>query len=390
MAGFELIGKEEQNAVNLVFKNGGVLCRLGQEKLRKNHRFFTLEFEQAMAKWLKVKHVLAVTSGSAALKIALKAMRVGPKDEVIVPTFTFPATAAAVADCGATPVLVNINETLNMDPVELEKAITPRTKVIIPVHMLGVPCQMDEIMRIAKKHKLLVLEDSCEALGAKWKKEYTGNIGHIAAFSLEISKSITTGEGGLVVTNDKALYQLANEFHDHGHQNNPKLERGHDSARHYGLNFRFTELQSALGLAQIAKLDYILKKNKEHYLFLESQLKKIPDITFRTIPENSTPTYEALIFYLPTAKQAKIFVEKMTENGLGTAKTPGAFEWHFAGFWHFIFKEFGYTKKQLWTKCLPSYEILARTIALPIMVKTTKKDLEKTAKTLQKIAATVL
>ena len=164
MPGFELVGKEERKAVNNLFDDGGVLFAHGFDNMRSG-RYHVREFEKQFAKYLGVKYAQAVSSGTAALKVALVALGVKRGDEVITQSFTFVAVAEAIVDVGAKPVFVNIDETLNMDPNELEAAITDRTAAIIPVHMLGVSVEQDKIHKIAKKYKLPVLDDACESLG---------------------------------------------------------------------------------------------------------------------------------------------------------------------------------------------------------------------------------
>ena len=149
-------------------------------------------------------------------------------DEVITQSFTFVATVEAIIALGATPKIIDINETYNMDPDLLEKEITNNTKLIVPVHMLGNPCEMDKINKIAIKNKIPVLEDGC-SLGASFKGKFVGNLADVCVFSLDFAKTITCGEGGLITTNDQNIFKYCKEFHDHGHENNPKLPRGRDT-----------------------------------------------------------------------------------------------------------------------------------------------------------------
>ena len=203
MPGFEIIDKKEKKAVNSIFKEGGVLFAHGFERMRK--KFHIREFEKMFCKKFKCKHSLAVSSGTAAIKIGLKALGVKPGDEVITQAFNFIATVEAIVDVGAKPIIVNVDDTLNMNVEDLKKAITPRTKVILPVHMLGVPANIGSIMKFAKAKKIKVLEDNCESVGARFNKKYLGTIGHIGVLSFDFGKVITTGEGGMILTNDSKL-----------------------------------------------------------------------------------------------------------------------------------------------------------------------------------------
>ena len=200
MPGFELIDNRELKAINSIFKNGGVLFAHGFEGIRKN--FHVREFENKTSTFFKCKYALAVTSGTAAIKIALKALNVKSGDEVITQAFNFIATIEAIIDIGAKPVLVNVDKTLNMDIEDLKKKITKKTKVVLPVHMLGYPCDMKNIKKICKKKNLKILEDNCESIGGKYENKFLGNIGDIGILSLDFGKTITTGEGGMILTNN--------------------------------------------------------------------------------------------------------------------------------------------------------------------------------------------
>jgi 8-amino-3,8-dideoxy-alpha-D-manno-octulosonate transaminase len=375
LPGFELVGKEERDEINQLFDDGGILFAHGFDALR-NGRYRVREFEKAFADKIGVKYAQAVSSGTAAIKVALFAAGIRPGDEVITQSFTFIATVEAILDLGAKPVIVNINETLNMDPVEFEKAITPKTKAVIPVHMLGVACEMDRITEIANKHKILIIEDNCESLGAQWNGKYLGTESNACAWSFDAGKVIITGEGGMVTTNSEEIYKIAREYHDHGHEYNPKFPRGRDTHRIYGFNFRMSELQAAIGLAQLKKLDYIVQKNRENYEHYFSALKNIPYLTFRKIPSQSNALCDCLIFKFSSQDLATKFVKELSNQGLGTKNVPDAVEWHFAGYWDHMAPAMGLTKNELWNSLLKSNELLSQSVAIPIMVKMDKNQIE--------------
>ena len=230
-----------------------------------------------------------------AIKVALKAIGVKRGDEVITQGFNFIATIEAILDIGAIPIITNVDKSLNMSPIDLKKLITKKTKAIIPVHMLGVPAEMDEINKIAKKYKLKILEDNCEAVGGMYKNKYLGSIGDVGVASYDFSKTITCGEGGMIFTNNKKIFKYCKEYHDHGHENNPKLKRGEDSRSIVGFNYRMTELQAVVGKVQLKKIDFILKENKKRYLEIEKVLKKKYEL--RRIPKNSKIIYDTFIFF---------------------------------------------------------------------------------------------
>ena len=364
MPGFELIGKEEQKAVNKIFDDGGVLFAHGFDAMRNN--FHVREFESMTAKKLNCEHALAVSSGTAAIKIALKALGVKPGDEVITQAFNFIATVEAILDCGAIPIIANVDETLNMSPDDCKSLITKRTKVILPVHMLGVPAKMDEIMAIAKENNLHVMEDNCEAVGAKYNGKFLGTIGDIGAFSYDFGKVITTGEGGMVVTNDIKYDKFSREYHDHGHENNPELPRGKDTRTNYGFNYRMTEMQAAVGKVQTSKLSYIIEQNKLRYKAFEKHLPS--QISKRSIPEGSEPIYDTFIFFVDSLEDKERYIKILTDKKFGTKNLPDAMEWHCSAFW-----DHALDKKQIKNSQLTK-TILEKAIAVPIWLRKTPSD----------------
>jgi 8-amino-3,8-dideoxy-alpha-D-manno-octulosonate transaminase len=389
MPGYELIGKEERQAINELFDDGGVLFAHGFDNIR-NGRYRVREFERAFADYLGVKYAQAVSSGTAAIKVALVALGIKPGDEVITQAFTFVATVEAIVDIGAVPVIVNINDTFNMDPVELEKAITLRTKAIIPVHMLGVAAELDKILPIAKKYNIPVLDDNCESLGADWNNEKLGIQSDICTWSFDAGKVIIAGEGGMITTDNEELYLMARGYSDHGHESNPNFPRGRDTHRIYGFNYRMTELQAAIGLAQLKKLDYIVETNRRNYQIYFERLQELNGLAFRQIPGKCTPLCDCLIFSFQEIALAEEYVRLISENGLGTKNVPDAIEWHFARYWDHIFSKFGFKKEQLHEHTVPSAKLLERSVAIPIMVKTSIDQLYKNAELIQEIAKQVL
>tara|TARA_Y100000590_G_scaffold470544_1_gene666188 strand:+ start:570 stop:1739 length:1170 start_codon:yes stop_codon:yes gene_type:complete len=378
MPGFELIGEEEKQALIEVFDDGGIFFRHGFDDQR-NGRYRVIEFEKLFAEYIQADFALAVTSGTAAIKIALKALGVKPGDEVITQPFTFIATIEAILDIGAIPIFADIDETLNLDPNKIEKKITDKTRVLLPVDMLGVPADYDSIIKIAKKYDLKVLGDSCEAMGADYNGSKLGNQADITCWSLDFGKTITTGEGGMINTNNPDLYKYCKEYHDHGHENNPNLERGKDSRSIYGFNYRMTELQAAIGMAQLKKLDYIVDKNRENYKKLLNLIEKHPNLKFREIPDKSNPLNDTLIFSLPTKKDAEQLTGLLKKNGISTKNIPSAMEWHFAGYWDHMCSALNMDKNDLHQTTKYSGDILKRSIAIGIMVKDDKSKLEQMA-----------
>jgi len=386
MPGFELIGKEEKAAVNEIFDNGGVLFRHGFED-RRNGIYKVNDFEKAFVQKFKTGFSRAVSSGTAALLVALKALGVKKGDEVITQSFTFVATVEAIIEAGAVPIIAEVNKTLNMDPEDLKKKITVKTKVIIPVHMMGVSCQMKEIMNIAKKHDLLVLEDTAQALGGKYKDKYLGTMGDAGIFSFDFGKGLTTGEGGMVISKNKEIYLRAKEYSDHGHQENPNFPRGDDTRRMSGFNFSMNELQGSVGLAQLKKFDYIMKKQKENKREIKVGISSVPGIEFRELPDIKGDCGDTLIFFVRDKKTALAAAKKLAEKGIGIKNIPSAFSWHFAGTWDYMLSSLkNYRGKDLMKQWPVSADIVSRAIALPIMVKMDVKQINKIIGAVKEIA----
>ena len=371
MPGYELINNDEKKALLKLFDKKDY----GKRPLFRP-RVYVKKFEQAFSKFIGSKYSCCVSSGTAAIKIALVAAGVKKGDEVLVQSFTFIAPVEAIVDLGAKPVLVNIDETLNMCPKDLEKKITKKSKVIMPVHMLGVAADMKEINKIAKRKKLIVIDDNCEALGAKWnKKQMLGVQSDMCTWSFDNGKTITTGEGGMITSDNFEFIKLCREYMDHGHENNPKFPRGRDTHRIYGFNFRPTEMTGVIGLTQLKKINKILQKNKENYNEIIKIFKKYKQVKLRKIPGKSTPLHDCIIFNFESKKLSKKFVELINNQGLNTKNVPDAIEWHFAMYWDHIFKKFGMNKKKLKSILKKSNDILERSVSIPIFVNDTKKKI---------------
>jgi 8-amino-3,8-dideoxy-alpha-D-manno-octulosonate transaminase len=366
MPGYELVGREELEEIQSIFRDAnGVMFRQGFDNIR-NGIFKVNQFETQFAEKMSIKHALAVTSGTAALKVALKASGVRPGDEVITQAFTFVATVEAIVECGAVPVIVDIDATLNMDPVALERAITRKTKAIIPVHMLGVPARMDVIMQVADAKSIVVIEDTAWGCGGKFKGQSLGTIGHAGCFSFDYAKAITTGEGGMVVTNSTDLDFRARAYQDHGHENNPSVKRWEDTRHGSGFNYRMTEMQGAFGLAQLRKLDAIIASQRELSYSICTVLREFGDsLHLRPVPVGSEPTGDAVVFGVESPEKARECRDALVNAGLGTKILPEAVTWHFAGTWTHI-PELVAALGGDFGKLDHSARLLAKSVALPI------------------------
>ena len=334
MPGFEVIGSEEKEEILDVLSRN-VLFRYEFHEQRKGI-YKVEEFEKAFAEYCGVKHALAVSSGTAGLKVAMAALGLGPGDEVITQGFTFIATWEAIFDTGAIPVFGEIDNTLCLDPDDLEDKITPRTKAIIPVHMCGAHARIHDIISVADRYGIPVIEDTAQSCGGRIHGKALGTFGKMGIFSFDSVKTITTGEGGMVITNDGDLHIRASEYHDHGHDHNPDVGRGLEKRSFIGFNYRMMELQGALGLAQLRKLDKtILKRQRENKSRIRQALSKIDQITYRHIPDPAGDTATFLTFFLPTAKQAKEFNRVMNEEGFGAIYWYEN-DWHYYARWEHL------------------------------------------------------
>lgn len=385
MGGAELIGQEEKEAVAEVIERG-VLFRYGFHEKRKNI-FRVLEFEEEFSRYMGCKYALGVSSGSAALRVALAALGLKKGDEVITQSFTFVATIEAILEAGGVPILTEVDKSLNMDPQDLEAKITEKTKVIIPVHMLGVPARMDEIMAIARKRNIPVLEDSCQACGSSYQGKKTGTIGAMGAFSFDYVKTMTTGEGGMVVTNDKKLYDLACCYHDHGHEHNPEVPRGEDAHNITGFNYRMNELQGAIGKVQLSRLNFVLAEQRKNKEILKKAIADLPGIEFRDQPDPAGDGGDTLAFFLPDEKTAAKFNAYLAKEKIDTKILPSALNWHFVGNWNHIIQYCPPYRLDAWPK---SEALLKRAIALPISVKMSEEQINRIIEGVRKAAQAVL
>jgi 8-amino-3,8-dideoxy-alpha-D-manno-octulosonate transaminase len=397
MAGAELIGKEEIKEVMDVLETG-ILMRYGFDKERKGI-FKVREFEEAFAKYCGSGYALGVTSGSSALKVALTALDVGPGDEVLVPAFTFLATYEAVMEVGAIPVMVDIDETLNLDPLEIEKKKTQYTKAVIPVHMCGSAANIDKIMEVARKNNLLVLEDNAQGCGAGFKGKKLGSFGDMGIFSFDYVKTVTTGEGGMVITNNLDLYHRAEWYHDHGHDHNPKVSRALEGRTILGFNYRMNELQGALGLAQLRKLDYIVAEQQKNKKVIKDALAQVKDVGFRKLPDPAGDSATFLAFNLPDENIAQRFQNMLSAEGVDTTCYKRNL-WHYVPNWeHFLAKSTANSKKYPFTdptykgkvqytrESIPQAEnLLGRTLVMGISVKMSPQKLDQIRKGIDQAA----
>ncbi|MDY7035562.1 MAG: DegT/DnrJ/EryC1/StrS family aminotransferase, partial [Thermodesulfobacteriota bacterium] len=398
--GFEIIDEEEKMQILDVLSRK-ILFRYEFDEQREGI-YKVEEFEKAFARYCGVDYALGVSSGTAALKVALAALGIGPGDEVITQGFTFVATWEAILDAGAIPVFSEIDDTLCLDPNDIQNKISSRTKAIIPVHMCGAQASINEILALADRNNIPVIEDTAQSCGGRLNGKSLGSFGKIGTFSFDSVKTMTTGEGGMIITDDRDLYIRASEYHDHGHDHNPNVGRGLEKRNFIGSNYRMMELQGALGLAQLKKLDNIIlarqRKNKNH---IKEVLSNIDGITFRNIldPEGDTATF--LIFFLPTVEKTEAFNRVMIEEGVGAIYWYANL-WHYYEEWEHLLKgrsflrngypfktESGKIRCRYERSDLPiTAEILSRALTIPININM-QVQMPKMLKAIEKAARVI-
>ena len=331
MPGFELWSDKERKEVNEVLETG-ILMRYGFDGPRKGI-WKSKELEEAICKTFGSKYAQLTSSGTAALTTAMSALGIGYGDEVITPCFTFVASFEAILSVGAVPVLVDVDDTLTLAPDAVRKAITKKTKAIMPVHMCGSMADMDALIAICKEHTLFLLEDACQSIGGTYKGKHLGTIGDAGTFSFDFVKTMTCAEGGVVMTNNEDVYIKSDGYTDHGHDHKGGADRGADLHPFIGYNYRISELHAAVGLAQIKRLDEFLSIQKKNNAQLKNILAQVPEVSFRRVPDPSGDSCSFVSWFLPTEEITRAVVAEMKAQVI----LPGNFYWYDNN-WHYIRK----------------------------------------------------
>jgi len=338
------------------------------------------EFENAVAKYCGVKYAVAVSSGTAALHAAYAVAGIKAGDEVITTPLSFAATSNAIIYCGGVPVFVDIQEdTLNINPKEIEKKITKKTKAITPVDFAGQPCDYDEILKIAKKYKLLIIEDAAHALGSEYKGKRIGSFADMTILSFHPVKTITTGEGGMVLTNNKDFYDKLKIFRHHGMIKKPENGGWYYEIEKPGYNYRLTDFQCALGLSQLKKIDKFIKIRREIVGKYNKAFRNIEEIIIPTERNYAKSAWHIYVIQLRLEKlradRKKIFEALRKENlGVQVHYIPV----HLQPFYR---KKFGYKIRNF-----PVAErYYQRAITLPLFPKMTDKEVEGVIQAVKKI-----
>ena len=396
MPGFELFGDAERREVNEVLESG-ILARYGFDKSR-NSIWKAKDLEKELAITLGGDYVHAVSSGTAALTTAMMALGIGAGHEVIMPTFCFVACFEAIVTVGAIPVLVDIDETLTLDPSAVEVAITKKTKAVLAVHTCGAMAQMEELNSLCSRHNLILIEDVSQAFGGTYAGKALGTIGLAGIYSFDFLSTITCGEGGAIITNDPSVYKRCDEYSDHGHDHLAEV-RSNDDHRYFGANHRISELHAAVGLAQLRRLSEILDRQRSNFGLLSKSLKEVPGIALRTVPDEAGDTCTHLSFFLPTEKITRQVVEDMQ------AQEIPCFYWYESK-WNYIAK-WEHLKNGSWmnrlyddhkmailhysNQAFPiSDSIMSRCISLAVSLTWTEEEAQARGKAIAEIVSNVI
>ncbi len=361
--------------------------------------------EKAFAEFLGAKHVLAVNSCTSALIAALRALGIGMGDEVIVPAYTFFASAAVVGASNAIPVIADVDDTLTLDPKDVERKITPRTRAIIVVHMRGKPAQMDELLALATRHKLALIEDVAQAAGASYNGRMLGTLGTLGCFSFDYYKILNSGEGGFVVTNDEWLYTRAQSWHDCAACWRPDrfASERREGELFCGENYRMSELQGAVALAQIRKAKRFLAGYRAAFAAISGQLQLPPGVVRQRVAAPAGDACTNLILFLPDVERTRRAMAALHAAGVpaGAIYDHNVKDWHIYTYWeHILEKKFVARDGLPWTGVptseLPHYsptmcpqctDYLSRAIMIDIHWQYSKADCAAIAGAINKVLA---
>ncbi len=389
------IGDEEEQAVLEVLRAKRLFRYYGPGEADSK----ASQLERAFAEKTGARYAVAVTSGTAALVCGLQGIGIGPGDEVIVPAYTWIASASAVVAAGGIPVIAEVDETLLLDPADVERKITPYTKAIMPVHMRGAACRMDELMALANEHGLKVIEDVAQANGGSYKGQALGTFGDVGCYSLQFNKIITSGEGGMVVTNDESVWKRTNMYHDVI----GALRLEFDAAELLcGVNYRMPELLAAVALVQLRRLDGLIDAMRQRKRMLKAGIEDVTrrkGISFRELADPEGDTAIATVFFMDSAAQADAVSQALrAENiGAGTLYRPEGIDYHVyanwlpiinrrtwtnaGGPWRWAQREIEYRPDM----CPRSLDLLGRAVHLNVSPLLTNEDVEETVEGLNRV-----
>ena len=399
------IGEEEKKAVMEVLDRKYLFRYYGPEEYPSKVK----EFEEAFARRMGKKHALGVTNCTSSLIAGLTAVGAGPGSEVIVPAYTFFASCASVLAAKAIPVICEIDDSLTMDPDDLEKKITERTKAIIPVHMRGAPCDMDRIMEIARKHNVAVVEDVAQSIGGTFKGKPLGSFGDVGCYSYQYHKIITAGEGGVLVTDSDLYYTRAQQMHDVAAcwRKDRFAPEEFSGELFPGVNYRMSEITGAICIVQLNKLDGLLSRMRFLKERIKSRIKDIQGLGFRRFNDEKGDTAICLVMFTENAEKAKLFGRALRAEGVGggTIFDEGIPDWHVYAHWKHIQDKVtataegcpytcpyykGPEPEYTTDMCPNSNKYLERTVHLDIPPQMSDEDADLIAQAIRKVGLAVL
>lgn len=392
--GFKEVGQEEIDALTDVLHRKKIF-----RFLLSDQDSYSSRLEDAYRRFTGKKHALAVTGGTTSLITALVGLGVGTGDEVIVPGYTYIASAAAVLSVGAIPVIAEVDDTLTLDPVDMERKVTRLTKAVMPVHMRGLPAQMDEIIAIARKHDLKVVEDVAQANGGTYQGRALGSIGHAGCFSFQHFKVITSGEGGMVVTDDEEVFARAAFKHDSAMQ---FWKPGWTVRPFAGENARMCELRAAVGLVQYGRMQAILGQTRRIKRRIVQGIMGLPGISLQRVSDPAGDCGITVMIYLPTRDEAKRFSEALRWEGIpnGTIYNQGVPDRHIYTHWDYVLNKWssdptGYPWSPQYYKgdveyspdmCPVTLGLLGRAVSIGISQRHTDADADDIVRGIEKVA----
>jgi dTDP-4-amino-4,6-dideoxygalactose transaminase len=345
------------------------------------------DFEREFAAYMGAKHALSVNAGSSALICGLVGSGVGPGDEVIVPAYTWNATPNAVIAARAVPVLAEVDESLTLDPDDVARKLTARTKAILPVHMRGAPADMSALSALAREHGLALIEDVCQSAGATFGGKRLGTFGDAGAFSLQFNKIITTGEGGVMITSRDDVYDLAIDVHDCA----GSVRRGIGLPRFAGWNFRASEIQCAVGRVQLARLDGLLERMRAGQMWLGDRVGQLPGVTLRRANDDGGDAGICLIAFCSRGELAAEAVDALRAEGVGAMRIydPAVTDLHVYPYWKPVLDAIAEAGSPA-PHCPRTLDLLARTIHVDLSPMNDDTDLDEIAFAFEKVARGVL
>jgi 8-amino-3,8-dideoxy-alpha-D-manno-octulosonate transaminase len=377
------VGREELDALERVVRSKNLFRYYGVGA--GPHE--VADFEREFAAYVGAKHALCVNAGSSALICGLIGAGVGPGDEVIVPAYTWNATPNAVLVSGALPVLAEVDESLTLDPADVERKLTPRTKAILPVHMRGAPADMRALAGLARTHGLVLIEDVCQSAGASFEGQRLGAFGDAGAFSLQVNKIITTGEGGVMVTDRDDVYELAIDVHDCA----GSWRRGAGLPRFAGWNFRASELVGAFARVQLQRLDGLLERMRANHSVLAAHVAGLPGLTLRRPNDEGGDAGIALIAFAESPALARDAVDALNAEGVFAFQiySPDVIDLHVYPYWQPVLDAIAAAGAPA-PDCPGTLDLLERTIHVDVSPLCDERDLEEISLALTKVATHLL